>query len=340
MRLTPRHDDTSTVAVDIRGPGPVESFEFATRDRDMAYDFLTRAYANYHQRLAAPKKTYLLQLTRTSGGSFWIDTVRHTARSRYKVAPLGCVLVYRVISGRLEREAKGTVERLGPGAVGVTADPHDAYDGYLEDVSTQLVGLQLPILAQVAARDPDDHGASVRFTGLLPVSAAVALHWESAVKYAGTVLNNPEAAASPLLLGTTARTLAAAALTAFPNTTWDEDAAAREHTKPAPDRVRLAVAYIDTHAGEDLTLLDIARAVSITPRALQYAFRRHLETTPLGYVRLVRLDRAHTDLLNADPTRGDTVGGIAMRWGFLHQGNFAAAYREAYGTTPRQTLRS
>jgi AraC-like DNA-binding protein len=27
-----------------------------------------------------------------------------------------------------------------------------------------------------------------------------------------------------------------------------------------------------------------------------------------------------------------------VRWGFLHQGNFAAAYREAYGTTPRKTL--
>ncbi len=341
MRLAARHDDdTSTAAVDIRRPGSVESFEFATRDRDEAYDFLTQAYANYHQRMAAPKEPYLLQLARKSGGSFWFDTVRHTARVRYAVAPLGYLLVYRVIAGRVGREAMRTVERLGPGAVGVTADPHDAYDGYFEDLSIHLVGVQLPILAQVAARDPDDHGASVRFTGLLPVSAAVALHWESTVEYAGTVLNNPEAAASPLLLGTTARTLAAAALTAFPNTTWDEDAAAREHTKPAPDTVRLAVAYIDTHAGEDLSLLDIARAVSITPRALQYAFRRHLDTTPLGYLRIVRLDRAHTDLLNADPRRGDTVGCIAMRWGFLHQGNFAASYRDAYGTTPRQTLHS
>jgi len=100
---------------------------------------------------------------------------------------------------------------------------------------------------------------------------------------------------------------------------------------PFYDPVRLA---------EDLSLLDIARTVSITPRALQYAFRRHLDTTPTSYLRKVRLDRAHTDLLNADPTRGDTVGSIAMRWGFLHLGNFAASYRDAYGTTPRQTLRS
>ena len=104
--------------------------------------------------------------------------------------------------------------------------------------------------------------------------------------------------------------------------------------------MRLAVTYIETHAGEDLCLLDIARAALITPRALQYAFRRNLDITPLGYLRRVRLDRAHIDLLNADPTGGDTVASIAMRWYFLHQGNFAAAYRDAYGTTPRQTLRS
>jgi AraC-like DNA-binding protein len=281
-------------------------------------------------------KNFLLRLSRTSGGSFWIDTLRNTARMRYDVAPLGYLLIYRVVSGQYERES----ERMAPGAVGVIADPRNAYGASENDLSMQLVGIPLTILAQVAARDPEDDGGSVRFAGLLPVSAAALLQWGSAVEYAGAVLNNSEAAASPLLLGTTARTLAAAALTAFPNTTWDDDAAAREHTRPAPSAVRLAVAYIEAHAGEDLSLLDIARAASITPRALQYAFRRNLGTTPLGYVRRVRLDRAHIDLLNADPARGDTVASIAMRWGFLHQGNFAAAYRDAYGTTPRRSLHS
>ena len=73
----PRHDDTSTAAVDIRRPGPVQSFEFTTRDADEAYDFLIRASANYHPRMVATNKNYLLQLTRTSGGSFWIDSLRH-----------------------------------------------------------------------------------------------------------------------------------------------------------------------------------------------------------------------------------------------------------------------
>ncbi len=332
----PGHDDTGTAAVDIRRSGPVQSFQFSTRYPDEDYDFLISASASYRPRMDRANKNFLLRLTRTSGGSFWIDTLRNTARMHYDVAPLGYLLIYRVVSGRYERES----ERMPPGAVGLIADPRNAYGASETDLSMQLVGLPLPTLAQVAARGPEDDGGSIRFTGLLPISAAALLQWESAVEYAGAVLNNPEAAASPLLRGTTARTLAAAALTAFPNTTWDDDAAAREHAKPAPSAVRLAVAYIEAHAGEDLSLLDIARAASITPRALQYAFRRNLGTTPLGYVRRVRLDRAHTDLLNADPARGDTVASIAMRWGFLHQGNFAAAYRDAYGTTPRQTLHS
>jgi AraC-like DNA-binding protein len=332
----PEHDDTSTAPVDIRRPGPVQSFQFTTRDPDEAFDFLIRASASYRPQMDRTNESFLLRLTRTSGGSFWIDTLRNTARMRYDVAPLGYLLIYRVVSGRYERES----ERMARGAVGVIADPRNAYGASETDLSMQLVGVPLPTLAQVGARDPEDDGGSVRFTGLQPVSARAVLQWEAAVAYAGAVLNNPDAAASPLLLGTTARTLAAAALTAFPNTTWDDDAAAREHTRPAPSAVRLAVAYIEAHAGEDISLLDIARAASITPRALQYAFRRNLGTTPLGYVRRVRLDRAHTDLLNADPLRGDTVASIAMRWGFLHQGNFAAAYRDAYGTTPRQSLHS
>ena len=59
----------------------------------------------------------------------------------------------------------------------------------------------------------------------------------------------------------------------------------------------------------------------------------------MGYLRQVRLDRAHQDLLAADPTAGITVAAIARRWGFSRPDRFAAAYRTAYGRPPRHTLR-
>jgi transcriptional regulator GlxA family with amidase domain len=75
-------------------------------------------------------------------------------------------------------------------------------------------------------------------------------------------------------------------------------------------------------------------------RALQYAFRRRYDTTPMGYLRRVRLERAHQQLQAADPAAGVTVGQIARRWGWANQAKFAAAYRMQYGMPPSRTLRA
>jgi AraC-like DNA-binding protein len=60
----------------------------------------------------------------------------------------------------------------------------------------------------------------------------------------------------------------------------------------------------------------------------------------MAYLRTVRLDRAHHDLLATDPAQGATVTDIAARWGFSSNSRFAARYRGAYGVTPRHTLHS
>ena len=75
-------------------------------------------------------------------------------------------------------------------------------------------------------------------------------------------------------------------------------------------------------------------------RALQYAFRSHCGITPTGYLRRVRLERAHRQLQTADPAVGMTVAEAARRWGWANQAKFAAAYRAHYGVPPSHTLRS
>ena len=85
---------------------------------------------------------------------------------------------------------------------------------------------------------------------------------------------------------------------------------------------------------------EIAAAAGVTARALQYAFRCHYDTTPTGYLRRVRLERAHRQLQAADPATGATVGEIARRWGWASPANFAAAYRKHFGVSPSHTLRT
>jgi transcriptional regulator GlxA family with amidase domain len=110
-----------------------------------------------------------------------------------------------------------------------------------------------------------------------------------------------------------------------------------ESSAAQPPMLR-AISFIHDNAHGDIGLSDIAAAVNVTPRSVQYLFRRHLGTTPLEYLRRVRLHRAHCDLQAADPAV-DTVTAIACRWGFAHAGRFSMAYKEVFGTAPSRTLR-
>jgi transcriptional regulator GlxA family with amidase domain len=112
-----------------------------------------------------------------------------------------------------------------------------------------------------------------------------------------------------------------------------------ETSAPRPQTLRRAIAFMHDNAHGDIALTDIAAAIGVTPRSVQYTFRRHLGTTPLEYLRRVRLHRAHRDLQAADPAV-DTVMAIAGRWRFGHPGRFSMAYKEAFGTPPSRTLRA
>ncbi len=113
----------------------------------------------------------------------------------------------------------------------------------------------------------------------------------------------------------------------------------RATTTTQPRLLRRALDFIHDNAEYEITIRDIASASDVTPRALQYAFREHLDTTPLEYLRRIRLERAHRELQSADPAL-DTVTSIAGRCGFSHPGRFSSAYKQVFGTEPSRTLRS
>ena len=110
-------------------------------------------------------------------------------------------------------------------------------------------------------------------------------------------------------------------------------------TTTKPRMLRRALDFIHDNAQYEISIRDIAAASDVTPRAIQYAFREHLDLTPLEYLRRVRLERAHRELKSADPAQ-DTVTSIAGRCGFSHHGRFSSAYKQVFGTEPSRTLRS
>ncbi|MFG3441304.1 AraC family transcriptional regulator [Nonomuraea sp. NPDC047897] len=143
-------------------------------------------------------------------------------------------------------------------------------------------------------------------------------------------------AAQPLAVAHLENGLLTSLLTMQPSNYWERLAAPRP---PAlPKVVRRALEFMEQHAHLPITTEDVARAVAVSGRSLQEGFRAHVGRTPMAQLREVRLARAHADLTAGDPARC-TVTSVAARWGFLHQGRFAALYRQRYDRHPSQTLR-
>lgn len=116
------------------------------------------------------------------------------------------------------------------------------------------------------------------------------------------------------------------------------DALAKDVRLFAPRAIRSAIEIIEEEAHLPLTLSSIATRTHISVRTLQQGFQRHLDTSPMAYLREVRLRRAHQALLRSDPSQV-TVASVAYRWGFTNLGRFAAAHSARYRETPTETLR-
>ncbi|WP_248767284.1 MULTISPECIES: helix-turn-helix domain-containing protein [unclassified Pseudomonas] len=104
-----------------------------------------------------------------------------------------------------------------------------------------------------------------------------------------------------------------------------------------PAYLKRAVAYIEEHADQAVTLLDIAEAAHCGIRSLHRSFHEWRGISPMRYLKEVRLRNVRQALLN--PSEGDCVTDLATRWGFLHLGQFSVDYRRAFGEKPSDTFR-
>jgi len=101
----------------------------------------------------------------------------------------------------------------------------------------------------------------------------------------------------------------------------------------SPRAVRDVIDLIEESPEGLFTVGDLARHANLSARALQSAFQRDLGTTPMRYLRQVRLERVREDLLLG---RG-RVSEVAHHWGFTNLGRFAASYQDRFGELPSET---
>ena len=86
------------------------------------------------------------------------------------------------------------------------------------------------------------------------------------------------------------------------------------------------------------TLSAISRQTDISETDAAQAIRSMTGRSPLNWLKVVRLNSARRDLLNAEEGEEINVSSVATKWGFFHFGRFAKNYRHQFCETPSQTL--
>lgn len=95
--------------------------------------------------------------------------------------------------------------------------------------------------------------------------------------------------------------------------------------------------YVLANINDAPSIVDLCNNVGASRRKLQYCFQETLGINPVTYLRTIRLNSVHRELLMQDGTK--QVQNIAAKWGFLHLSRFANDYKQLFGELPSDTLK-
>ena len=178
----------------------------------------------------------------------------------------------------------------------------------------------------------------IAFNAALPLKAVAAQDWVRLVLMAHRQLECPDSLIrNPLVWDPLVESLIHGLLLVADHPYRQVLAAPAEPGRPAA--VRDAMDLIEAGPHLPLTTSTLAKQCHVSGRTLQEGFRRQLGMSPMAYLRVVRLRRAHRDLRSANPSHS-SVASIAHRWGFTHLSHFAAAHQKMFGETPLKALRA
>ena len=100
----------------------------------------------------------------------------------------------------------------------------------------------------------------------------------------------------------------------------------------APPPIRRAIALMEQHLEEPLSIAEICARTGLSHRQMNRLFATHVKTPPALYYRDIRLDRARglvTQTLMP-------MSQVALASGFASQVHFSRAYRARFGLPPRR----
>ena len=102
-----------------------------------------------------------------------------------------------------------------------------------------------------------------------------------------------------------------------------------------PWQARILRAYIAAHLHSTIRVMDLVRAVQLTPNRFFRLFKKRFGCTPYQYVMRARIARAQRRLLMSE----DSLRKVAAECGFGNKSRLANLFRNATGLPPGQWRR-
>lgn len=97
--------------------------------------------------------------------------------------------------------------------------------------------------------------------------------------------------------------------------------------------------YIDANARGHITTEDLAKLCCVSSRTLYDRFKKVKGVAPNAYVRERKLLKVRSRMLNVH-NGVQNVTEVALEYGFSHLGRFSSEYKQLFGESPSETLRS
>ncbi|MFF4170480.1 AraC family transcriptional regulator [Streptomyces sp. NPDC001744] len=333
-------------AVATTGPagrvGPAGGSSFRTEDVDAAREELgVRYYENRMDLVERGSRPFAARFDTVALGPLVIGDLSCGADVRMSFGELGAYHLNAPLSGTMEVRQGGGPPLVATAAEALLLDPAgdtvlDRWSGDCRTLAVKIGAAALrDRLEQLLGRPPRGPFA---LGPRLDITRGPGLSWVRFARrvaceaLAGEGLAHHELVAAPLQ-----EALLNGLLLAAEHPWRDALAHPGEARRPAPvKRVMDAVRERPEHP---FTTTELAALARVSVRRLQESFREYVGTSPMAYVREVRLDRVREELRAAVPEEV-SVSEVAWRWGFGHQGRFAARYRERFGEPPSRTLRA
>jgi AraC-like DNA-binding protein len=93
------------------------------------------------------------------------------------------------------------------------------------------------------------------------------------------------------------------------------------------------------HMDGKMSVNSVSKEYTISAKSLQNAFRSLFDLTPNKFMRLLKLNLVHHELIQSN-SHMTSVQRIARKWGFTHMGRFSKYYTDLFGENPSVSLKT